>query len=338
MNLDTKVELEVELRRISLTAIKIDAAIQQRVNGQSEDVVDDYAHAMRGGDKFPPPTVFTDDGVTYWLADGFHRTAAHRQAYPDVQEIEFNVHLGGRDDAVLFACGANASHGLPRSNEDKRQAVRAPLGSEKWGHWSDREIARQCRVSHMFVSKLHNEHLTAFTDSGREEDQVARPPLAPETRPTIASIRPPSRRRTARRNGKTYSIGTAKIGVSRAPPSRPKSSEAKPPITSLAWSMATKVDRIKFVSAVGGRELADALKSIEPGFDMLNWAWKAATQAERQRFAEERHQEIDSLARAPGPAIAAEPLFNPDDGRSLGELKPDNDPLAIPTLLRCAKA
>src|ERR1700722_7784876 len=98
MNQIPKVVPESELRSISLTAIRIDAAIQQRVNGTSQGVVDDYAQALRDGVRLPPVIVFTDDGVTYWLADGFHRTAAHQQAYPDVQEIESEVRRGGRED------------------------------------------------------------------------------------------------------------------------------------------------------------------------------------------------------------------------------------------------
>jgi hypothetical protein len=315
--------------RLPLTSINVDLAIQQRAAGTSQEVVEEYAQAMRDGDAFPPPTVFTNDGVTYWLADGFHRTAAHQQAYPDVQEINCEVRRGGREDAVLLACGANASHGLRPSNDDKRKAVRTLLRSEKWAHWSDREIAFQCGVSHPFVSKLRNEHLETFPDGGRgEEDQAAGPSPAAGTSAKNAPLTPPSRRRTAKRNGKSYPISTGKIGLTRATPSRPKTSEATSPLTSLAWSIATKPDRVKFVSAVGGREIVEALKSIEPGFDILNWTWKTATQAERQQFVEEHHEEINSLARAPGSAMAA------DGSGNAMAADPDDEQLAIPTFLK----
>jgi hypothetical protein len=75
---NNQVEPASELRRIALAAIKIDPAIQQRVAGTSHQVVEEYAQAMRDGDAFPPPIVFSTDGVTYHLADGFHRVAAHR--------------------------------------------------------------------------------------------------------------------------------------------------------------------------------------------------------------------------------------------------------------------
>jgi hypothetical protein len=109
-----------EVRRIPLAAIKLDPAIQQRVKGTSETIVGKYADAMRDGDEFPPLVVFYD-GTHYHLGDGFHRAAARQLAHPDEQEIECEVHPGDHDDALLFACGANASHGLRRTNADKKK-------------------------------------------------------------------------------------------------------------------------------------------------------------------------------------------------------------------------
>jgi hypothetical protein len=110
-----KVERASELRRIPVAAITVDPSVQQRVAGTSQEVVDEYARAMRDGDAFPQPIVFTRDGVTYYLGDGFHRVEAYLLAHPDVQEIECEVHLGDHDDALEYACGANAFHGLPRN-------------------------------------------------------------------------------------------------------------------------------------------------------------------------------------------------------------------------------
>jgi hypothetical protein len=47
----------------------------------------------------------------------------------------------------LYAVGANASHGLKRTNRDKRNAVLVLLKDPEWQGWSDREIARRCVVS-----------------------------------------------------------------------------------------------------------------------------------------------------------------------------------------------
>ncbi len=114
-------------------------------------VVDDYVHAMKEGAVFPPVVVFFD-GRTHWLADGFHRVEAAERA--GVEEIAADVRRGVQRDAVLFACGANASHGLRRTNADKRRAVETLLKDAEWATWSDSEIARRCAVTHPFVAGL----------------------------------------------------------------------------------------------------------------------------------------------------------------------------------------
>ena len=62
-----------------------------------------------------------------------------------------------RRDAILYACGANATNGIRRTNADKRQAVERLLGDAEWSKWSDREIAKRAAVGKSFVSNLRNE-------------------------------------------------------------------------------------------------------------------------------------------------------------------------------------
>jgi hypothetical protein len=163
MNTVSNTEVEWQLY-IRFDAIRVDPAIQQRAAGTSQDVVDEYAEAMRSGAEFPPIDVFFNSGDGgFDLADGFHRLEAHRLAYPDAEGIQCTIHSGDRDDALLFACGANAQHGLPRSRSDKVKAVTTLIRSERWSGWSDREIARQCGVTHPFVAAVRREHLETFS-------------------------------------------------------------------------------------------------------------------------------------------------------------------------------
>jgi hypothetical protein len=67
------------------------------------------------------------------------------------------VHEGGRRDAILFAVGANATHGLRRTNADKRRAVLTLLHDPEWRQWSDSEIAHKCRVSRPLVAEMRAE-------------------------------------------------------------------------------------------------------------------------------------------------------------------------------------
>jgi hypothetical protein len=42
---------------------------------------------------------------------------------------------------VLYTVGANATHGLRRSNADKRRAVSMLLDDPEWAQWSNLAIA-----------------------------------------------------------------------------------------------------------------------------------------------------------------------------------------------------
>jgi predicted RNase H-like nuclease (RuvC/YqgF family) len=109
---------------------------------------------MKDGASFPPAVVF-HDGAEYFLADGFHRYfAAKKCGSPG---LACDVREGTLRDAILFSFSANGTHGLRRTAADKRKAVMAMLEDIEWQDWSDREIARQCCVSHPFVAAIRKE-------------------------------------------------------------------------------------------------------------------------------------------------------------------------------------
>lgn len=135
---------------IELDKIRIDGGTQPRAKIDME-VVNDYSTSFELGANFPPIDVFFD-GKEYWLADGFHRWHGARAAHLD--ELPANIHKGTQRDAILFAVGANATHGLKRTNEDKQQAVKMLLTDEDWSKWSSREIADKCGVSHSLVNSI----------------------------------------------------------------------------------------------------------------------------------------------------------------------------------------
>jgi hypothetical protein len=136
--------------KLRIDRLRLDGGTQPRA-AIDESAVRDYADALGSEAAFPPVTVF-HDGEAYWLADGFHRVHAHKML--DWLEIESDVRQGTRRDAVLFSVGANAVHGLRRTNPDKRRAVETLLSDPEWATWSDREIARRCGVSDKTVAPL----------------------------------------------------------------------------------------------------------------------------------------------------------------------------------------
>jgi hypothetical protein len=143
-------------KMIPIHLIRRDGGTQSRA-AINQDVVAEYAELMSetaGANPLPAVRVVFDGGA-YWLWDGFHRIDAAVQV--GWRDIETEIRSGTRRDAVLLSCGANADHGLRRSNADKRRAVETLLRDNEWGKWSDREISRRCGVDHAFVGKFRKE-------------------------------------------------------------------------------------------------------------------------------------------------------------------------------------
>ena len=135
---------------LPLSVIRIDGGTQPR-EGLNNAYAAELAEQVRLGAQPPPITVFFD-GANYWLADGFHRFKAYEELGSSTALA--NVQQGTQRDAILFSVGANASHGLRRTNADKRRAIMRLLTDSEWSLWSDREIAKRCKVHHSTVSKL----------------------------------------------------------------------------------------------------------------------------------------------------------------------------------------
>ena len=155
------------MKKLAINKITTDPELQPRT-ALDADTAADYGEAIRAGAQFPPLTVFFD-GETYWLGDGFHRHYAYTML--GARQVPVLVLKGTRRDALLFSCGANATHGLRRSNQDKRRAVHTLLADSQWKRWSSRRIAKLCGVSQPFVDKLRAE----LSDNGYpiEESRLA---------------------------------------------------------------------------------------------------------------------------------------------------------------------
>ena len=163
------------------------------------------SHKSEENQPFPPPVVYFD-GTDYWLADGFHRVRAAIQIRH--KRIGAEIRHGTQRDAVLHSVGANAEHGMRRSNEDKRRAVLTLLNDEEWGQWSDRKIAKACSVSHEYVSQIRESICQRLTDAPK---------------------------RKVERNGKIYTMDTSGIGRS-TPDTTPAGAPMTPPLPEVASS------------------------------------------------------------------------------------------------------
>lgn len=197
---------------LPVSQIRRDGGTQPR-SRLNEEVVAEYAEDMQNGKVFPSPVVFYD-GQDYWLADGFHRVKAAEQA--GIESIAVDLRHGTRRDAVLFSVGANAAHGLRRTNADKRRAVIRLLSDPEWSKWSNMEISRQCAVAESFVRKVKGE-LSSFGAKMETIETSQRFGVDPQTlQQAKQRLEDRHEARYAQRGGTTYLINTAKIGTGAA--------------------------------------------------------------------------------------------------------------------------
>ena len=142
--------------KIDPRRIRTDLDTQIRVDW-NEEAVKEYAELMERGVEFPPLLVFFDEpNNQFILADGFHRLAAHNRVKPN-DLILVEQRLGDVLAARWAAIIANQSHGIRRTNADKRNAVEQALMHPTGVDLSDNQIAKQVGVSHTNVQNIRRE-------------------------------------------------------------------------------------------------------------------------------------------------------------------------------------
>ena len=135
---------------ILIDNITIDAALQNRAR-MDQTVVDEYAARMTAGDVFPPVILCGD-----YLVDGFHRYYAARDA--GRTEIEAQVVEGETiEDARWHSITANKTHGLRRTNQDKRRATMIAIQHPRSADASNRAIAEHVGVSEGLVRRCRDD-------------------------------------------------------------------------------------------------------------------------------------------------------------------------------------
>ena len=162
-----------ERQRVPIASLTVDSDVQSRIrlyNGQ----VDEYADRMAAGETFPPLSV-VDDGQHRYVVDGWHRLEAAKRL--DREHVEVRLYRGDRSQALLYAAGANATHGLRRSNAEKQRAIKRVLLDPQWQRKANNWIAKHLRVDGKTVGKVRDKleasseiqkSATRQTSDGRE--------------------------------------------------------------------------------------------------------------------------------------------------------------------------
>lgn len=217
-----------EVEMIPVRLLRADGGTQARV-ALNDDAVAEYTDAYSGSGGLPPLDVVFD-GEHYWVWDGLHRH--HAAARAGAEAVPCHVRAGTVEDARWLACGANRSHGVKRTNADKRRAVEMALGLRP--DMSDRAIAEWCGVDHKTVS------------AARASGEI----------PQMAT-------RTVTRGGTTYTQDTSAIGKR-----EPQPPAAPPPATAAtaATSAGDEGDATEEAESSPAKdEATDAAAEDDPG-------------------------------------------------------------------------
>lgn len=117
----------VEVSKVRIDRIKVDPKnYQMRKNGSNQATVDRYTAVA---DQLPALDVFDVGEEKLILVGGFTRIQAMANAGMDV--IPVHIHKGTKEEAKLWAIADNATHGVPRTLDDIKEAVGAFLSMSK---------------------------------------------------------------------------------------------------------------------------------------------------------------------------------------------------------------
>ena len=247
----------------------------------NEDTVSDYAEAMERGDKFPPVTVFTD-GAEYYLADGFHRVEALRRI--GKMAVVAELQDGDYKAALLYALKANSTHGLRRTNADKRHALEMAWNAREHlfgGEPSQNLLADTCGISRQTVVRfLSAQVVTMLQGDAPAAPTIPTRPVRPITaenggeQTENVQITPPQMPvRRVGRDGKTYTVPVA-APVRPAMPTRP----AKPAHIVPLDRFGTEIP-IEINAAFEQEELNEVIRHISDARSVLRAALEDGIEA-----------------------------------------------------------
>jgi hypothetical protein len=158
-------EANVEVQLVDPRELTLDPQIQLRLT-LNDDWIERLQEVLREGGKFATPIQVVDDGTHLWVWNGHHRTSA--AILEGVADVEIEVRLGTRRDALKLALGANEVGVLARSRADVANAVICALSDPEWGKLPSREIAKLCGCSHTTVNTIKKERMGQPAEAAAE--------------------------------------------------------------------------------------------------------------------------------------------------------------------------
>lgn len=133
----------------------IDKAKSPQVRSEiRNDVAEEYSERYKlGKEHGMPPPILYKVGSDYLIADGWHRITAMEMV--GIKSELFDVCEGTAEACLIRALKANSSHGLRRTNADKRAS--AMLAIKKFPNQSNASLADMCGVGDDLIAEIRKQ-------------------------------------------------------------------------------------------------------------------------------------------------------------------------------------
>ena len=164
---------------VPLTTIQISEAIQPRIS-LDHDVVTEYQTLYAEAEDtepLPPLDVFHIK-KTYYVADGFHRLAAAKEARRTT--LVCHVYTGTESEAMRHAAYANLRRGLAYRRHDRERILERLLQDPQESPRSNRDLAQVLGLSHVTVGRARSRlaHIATLTQELDAQPTTAPTPAA----------------------------------------------------------------------------------------------------------------------------------------------------------------
>lgn len=163
----------------------------------------------------PPITVFrtsSPDGDIN--ADGFHRVKAAKAA--GLEEFHAEIKEGDKADAIKYALGANADHGVHLTRADMHNKLKSALKFEDFSKLSNNGLAKKIGVSEFFVrtnrpASATPENRVSVGKDGKEKATVKTAGIGKKG--GKAKAKKAATKKVAKASGKKGAAGTPAAGT-----------------------------------------------------------------------------------------------------------------------------
>jgi hypothetical protein len=156
--------------RVPITSIYTNPAYMVRAM-LNQEVIDEYCEAYLADQDLPALNVFKQQSGKYLVADGWHRYEAAKQA--KLKTLPVKVFKGEREKVIAVALAGNKSHGLRRTNADKR--ICAEMAIETWPKLSNRQLGEAAGVSEFLIRDLRPKIKPEGLDTSRPNCDLIAP-------------------------------------------------------------------------------------------------------------------------------------------------------------------